>query len=134
MKNEELINKILEEQDLTKPLKMYYLALLRLVQNKPKILSINSKINLNNVALEAGRNRGAIKGSTPEIVELKNIINSFKKDRKITSEKFIKKDVNIDIDILLQQLASLIIKNNDLKIEIIRLNKIINSSSNIIKF
>jgi len=41
----------------------YYEALERLIQSKPVILTKGSKINLDTVALEAGRKRGSIKKS-----------------------------------------------------------------------
>ena len=41
----------------------YYDALDRLLNGKPKVVSKSSKINLDTVALEAGRKRGSIKKS-----------------------------------------------------------------------
>ncbi|MCF5227705.1 hypothetical protein GIW32_30455 [Pseudomonas syringae] len=39
----------------------YETALQRLVDNKPTILPLGSKITINNVALEAGRGKGSIR-------------------------------------------------------------------------
>lgn len=39
----------------------YETALQRLVENKPNILPLGSKITINNVALEAGRGKGSIR-------------------------------------------------------------------------
>ena len=51
----------------SKRVKIYEEALQRLIDR-------NEKISFDAVALEAGRDRGAIKGNHPEIIELKNKI------------------------------------------------------------
>jgi hypothetical protein len=136
MKIEEIIYKKLEDNNLSIAIRDYYSALLRLISNEPKHLPKNSKINLDNVALEAGRNRGAIKGESIDIKELKSIINSCKvnKTKPINKNKNIDIDEGLNIDILLQQLASLVIKNHELIKENKMLKDIINTSNNIIKF
>lgn len=48
----------------------YRAALLRLIENEPKILPKGSSINNDTVALEAGRKRGSIKKSRPEHAQL----------------------------------------------------------------
>lgn len=48
----------------------YRAALLRLIENVPKILPKGSSINNDTVALEAGRKRGSIKKSRPEHAQL----------------------------------------------------------------
>ena len=59
----------------SKRVKLYEEALQRLIEQ-------DKRISFDAVALEAGRERGAIKGNDPEIVELKN---------KITAAKIFKK-------------------------------------------
>jgi hypothetical protein len=136
MKIEEMIYKKLEDKNLSIPIRDYYSSLSRLISNEPKYLPKNSKINLDNVALEAGRNRGAIKGESIDIKELKSIINSFKvnKIKPINKNEKTKSDKELNVDILLQQLASLVIKNHELIKENKMLKDIINTSNNIIKF
>ena len=55
---------------MSKMINNYYLALERLVKNKPTIVQSPYKINNDTVAIEAGRKRGAIKQSRPELAEL----------------------------------------------------------------
>lgn len=55
---------------MSKMINNYYLALERLVKNKPIIVQFPYKINNDTVAIEAGRKRGAIKQSRPELAEL----------------------------------------------------------------
>ena len=55
---------------MSKTLKNFYDALQRLIDEKPKVITGTYSINNDTVALEAGRKRGAIKKSRPELAEL----------------------------------------------------------------
>lgn len=55
---------------MSKALKNFYDALQRLVDGKPNIVRGVYSINNDTVALEAGRKRGTIKKSRPELAEL----------------------------------------------------------------
>lgn len=55
---------------MSKTLKNFYDALQRLIDGKPKVITGVYSINNDTVALEAGRKRGAIKKSRPELAEL----------------------------------------------------------------
>ncbi len=55
---------------MSKTLKNFYDALQRLVDGKPKVIAGAYSINNDTVALEAGRKRGTIKKSRPELAEL----------------------------------------------------------------
>ena len=55
---------------MSKTLKKFYDALQRLIDGKPKVITGVYSINNDTVALEAGRKRGAIKKSRPELAEL----------------------------------------------------------------
>lgn len=55
---------------MSKALKNFYDALQRLVDGKPKVITGAYSINNDTVALEAGRKRGTIKKSRPELFEL----------------------------------------------------------------
>lgn len=55
---------------MSKTLKNFYDALQRLVDGKPKVITGAYSINNDTVALEAGRKRGTIKKSRPELAEL----------------------------------------------------------------
>jgi hypothetical protein len=78
----------------SKSIQRYYDALKRLQENEPIILPKGSKINNDTVALEAGRKRGAIKGNSPEIIELKRQI--YESKIKLISKAIPKKDSNRD--------------------------------------
>lgn len=54
-----------------KSMNEYYSALERLIKDEPINLEKGAKINFDTVALEAGRGRGAIKGDSEEIKNLK---------------------------------------------------------------
>ncbi|EOQ61107.1 hypothetical protein F935_03453 [Acinetobacter calcoaceticus ANC 3811] len=58
-----------------KSMNEYYSALERLIKDEPINLEKGTKINFDTVALEAGRGRGAIKGDSEEIRNLKLKIN-----------------------------------------------------------
>ncbi|HFP7023718.1 TPA: hypothetical protein ACHKB2_001572 [Acinetobacter baumannii] len=58
-----------------KSMNEYYSALDRLIRDEPMNLEKGAKINFDTVALEAGRGRGAIKGDSEEIRNLKIKIN-----------------------------------------------------------
>lgn len=60
----------------SKRVKLYEEALQRLIEQ-------DKRISFDAVALEAGRERGAIKGNDPEIVELKNKITAAKNLQKL---------------------------------------------------
>ena len=55
---------------MSKAVKNFYNALQRLIDGKPNIITGMYSINNDTVALEAGRKRGAIKKSRPELAEL----------------------------------------------------------------
>lgn len=55
---------------MSKTFKNFYDALQRLVDGKPKVIAGAYSINNDTVALEAGRKRGTIKKSRPELAEL----------------------------------------------------------------
>lgn len=55
---------------MSKAIKNFYDALQRLIDGKPKIIIGSYSINNDTVAIEAGRQRGAIKKSRPELAEL----------------------------------------------------------------
>lgn len=55
---------------MSKTLKNFYDALQRLIDGKPKVIMGVYSINNDTVALEAGRKRGTIKKSRPELSEL----------------------------------------------------------------
>jgi len=78
----------------SKSIQRYYDALKRLEANEPIILPKGTKINNDTVALEAGRRRGAIKGNSPEIIELKKQI--YENKIKVSPKPIPKKDSNID--------------------------------------
>ncbi len=60
----------------SKRVKLYEEALQRLIEQ-------DKRISFDAVALEAGRDRGAIKGNDPEIIELKNKITTAKNLQKL---------------------------------------------------
>jgi hypothetical protein len=60
----------------SKRIQVYEDALLRLIES-------GKRISFDAVALEAGRDRGAIKGNEPEIIELKNKITEAKNLQKL---------------------------------------------------
>ncbi|MEB6625376.1 MULTISPECIES: hypothetical protein [Acinetobacter calcoaceticus/baumannii complex] len=119
----------------------YYAALERLI-NQEKRISFDA------VALEAGRGRGAIKGNTIEITQLKNAITLAKEEQekklkrrdpqnKLAELNRVKDNYKVKYKELLkinaslmEQLASTIFELAELKLEI---KKNSSSNSNIIK-
>ena len=77
---------------MSKAVKNFYNALQRLIDGKPNIITGMYSINNDTVALEAGRKRGAIKKSRPELAELIVAITEAEAVRTGKS-----KDTNIDI-------------------------------------
>ena len=77
---------------MSKTLKNFYDALQRLIDGKPKVITGTYSINNDTVALEAGRKRGTIKKSRPELAELIVAITEAEAVRTGKS-----KDTNIDI-------------------------------------
>ncbi len=77
---------------MSKTLKNFYDALQRLIDEKPKVITGTYSINNDTVALEAGRKRGTIKKSRPELAELIVAITEAEAVRTGKS-----KDTNIDI-------------------------------------
>ncbi|HHP0278273.1 MULTISPECIES: hypothetical protein [Acinetobacter calcoaceticus/baumannii complex] len=65
-----------------KSMNEYYSALDRLIKDEPINLEKGTKINFDTVALEAGRGRGAIKGDSEEIRNLKLKIHEAQALRK----------------------------------------------------
>lgn len=119
----------------------YYAALARLIDQE-------RRISFDSVALEAGRGRGAIKGNTIEITQLKNAITLAKEDQKKKLKhrdsqykltelnrvkdnyKFKYKELLKINNSLMEQLASTIFELAELKLEI---QKFSPSKTNIIK-
>ena len=84
---------------MSKTLKNFYDALQRLIDGKPKVITGTYSINNDTVALEAGRKRGTIKKSRPELAELIVAITEAEAVRTGKSE-----NTKIDIrDIKLQE-------------------------------
>tara|TARA_B100000700_G_C14983938_1_gene827822 strand:+ start:457 stop:792 length:336 start_codon:yes stop_codon:yes gene_type:complete len=63
----------------------YWQALERLVNNTPQIIPLNSKINNDNVALEAGKGKGAIKKSRSQFDLLRQAILDESEKQKLAS-------------------------------------------------
>ncbi|TMS45875.1 hypothetical protein [Acinetobacter lwoffii] len=121
-------------------------ALARLISNKGVVITGDYKINFDTVALEAKRQRGAIKGNTEDILTLKqDILEAEKKRnyknqssesevRKILKAKNAKyqelelenKKLKAEVEILSGQLASVIYQLALAKKEILENKNIIN--------
>ena len=86
---------------------MYEDALLRLIEG-------GKRISFDAVALEAGRDRGAIKGSEPEIIALKNKITEAKNLQKLKNGGTTDAQKNSE---LLQEIKKLKEKVKELKEE-----------------
>ncbi|MEB6666851.1 hypothetical protein MXM33_07375 [Acinetobacter vivianii] len=117
----------------SKPIIEYYAALSRLIDQE-------RRISFDSVALEAGRGRGAIKGNTIEITQLKNDITLAKVDQekrlkrrdskyKLTELSRVKDNYKVKYKELLkinsslmEQLASTIFELAELKLEIQKLS------------
>lgn len=89
----------------SKRVKLYEEALQRLIEQ-------DKRISFDAVALEAGRERGAIKGNDPEIFELKNKITAAKNLQKLKNGGTTDAQKNSD---LLKEIKDLKEKNKDLK-------------------
>ena len=63
-------------ENINSTLEEYFQALERLIKNRPMNVPMNSKINKDTVALEAGRKRGSIKKSREVFLELIEAIDS----------------------------------------------------------
>lgn len=63
-------------------LKPYYLALQRLIQNKPQRVAAGSLINKDKVALEAGRERGTLKPSRRIYGKLISAIDAARREQE----------------------------------------------------
>lgn len=129
------------DTQLSKATKAYYSALKRLIDE-------GKRISFDAVALEAGRGRGAIKGNTLEIMELKKAIRHAKEEQdskfkqsspihKLAESNRIKHNYRekyqevIQINnVLMDQLVSTIFELEELKLE---MQKILNIQNNIIK-
>lgn len=128
---------------MSKAIKNFEDALQRLIDGKPRIISIPYSINNDTVALEAGRQRGAIKKSRPELAELLKAIVKAEACRtsKNVTEKIDVRDIKLQeahkkIQMLeaelseikdkykkqLEQLTSVMYRNNQLQREL-RVNK-----------
>ncbi|WP_171334279.1 hypothetical protein [Acinetobacter soli] len=133
---------IRERNEISKSVKAYYSALDRLI-------SQNKRISYDAVALEAGRGRGAIKGNSLEIIELKKAISKAKDEQtiktnlnspqeKLANAKRIKDNYRLKYEelkkineILLTQLVSTVFELEELKIEF---ERVLKSKKNILKF
>lgn len=88
-------------QILPKAILRYYEALDRLIANKPINVPKGTKINFDTVALEARRGRGAIKGDSPFIVELKaKILLAARDCENIAKPKQTSKDSDLELKYL----------------------------------
>lgn len=125
-------------------------ALARLISDKGVVITGDYKINFDTVALEAKRQRGAIKGNTEDILTLKqDILEAEKKRnyknqssesevRKILKAKNAKyqelelenKKLKAEVEILSGQLASVIYQLALAKKEILENKNIINFTKN----
>ena len=124
---------------MSKAIKNFEDALQRLIDGKPRIISIPYSINNDTVALEAGRQRGTIKKSRPELAELLKTIAEAEARRtsKNVTEKIDVRDIKLQeahkkIQMLeaelseikdkykkqLEQLTSVMYRNNKLQREI----------------
>lgn len=124
---------------MSKAIKNFEDALQRLIDGKPRVISIPYSINNDTVALEAGRQRGAIKKSRPELAELLKAITEAEARRtsKNMTEKIDVRDIKLQeahkkIQMLetelteikdkykkqLEQLTSVMYRNNQLQREI----------------
>jgi len=114
----------------------YYAALHRLVVNKPIRVPINSKINNDTVALEAGRKRGTIKKSRASfsnlILEINNasqtVTNSF------TSSKSHLKQLKYDISEYKEKYHQSLNREIMLLNRVAELEKELNKLSNVTPF
>ncbi len=71
----------------------YFAALNRLITRKTVILSKGTKVNRNNVALEAGRKIGSVRKGKPEQAELNLAIDdAMKKQKNPTIEEKVRTD------------------------------------------
>ena len=73
-------------ENINSTLEEYFQALERLVKNRPINVPVNSKINKDTVALEAGRKRGSIKKSREVFLELIDAIESAS-DKTVSPQK-----------------------------------------------
>lgn len=124
---------------MSKAVKNFEDALQRLIDGKPIIISNPYSINNDTVALEAGRKRGAIKKSRPELSELLTTIAEAEARRtsKNLTEKIDVRDIKLqeahkknqmlEAELLeikdkyekqLEQLTSVMYRNNQLQREI----------------
>lgn len=74
--------------------KDYYDALDRLKANKPLVVPKNSKINNDNVALEAGRGRGSIKSGRAQFTVLIDLIKKASEAQPLSKEEKLKEQVS----------------------------------------
>jgi len=83
---------------MSKAIKNFENALQRLIDGKPIVIKIPYSINNDTVALEAGRKRGAIKKSRPELEEL--IVAIVKAEAHRTGQSKLEKQDIRDIKLL----------------------------------
>jgi|GEM_PF-7088643 len=124
----------------TKSIQRYYDALDRLLEQ-------GAKISFDSVSLEAGRGRGAIKGDSAEIFELKKYILSKKTNNSATSNTQVTEDnspedsytnlklrynqLEIENQMQAERLISLVYELHETKK---KLSDLLASNNNIIKF
>lgn len=109
----------------------YFEALERLKVNKPIRIDIGTKISNDSVALEAGRNKGAIKKSRLIFADLIVAIDSAAKEQNIVpldQRKLLKmqeelKTVREDLEKALGREISLLYENYQLKKQLSALNR-----------
>lgn len=76
----------------------YYEALERLIKNEPINIPKNTKINQDTVALEAGRQRGAIKANRSKFDDLIEKINEEKEKEAYLIKKYKKRIEKLEDD------------------------------------
>lgn len=119
-----------EQNRMSEALIEYFEALERLKVNKPIRIDIGTKISNDSVALEAGRNKGAIKKSRLIFADLIVAIDSAAKEQNIVpldQRKLLKmqeelKTVREDLEKALGREISLLYENYQLKKQLSALN------------
>ncbi|MGY3958989.1 hypothetical protein [Aeromonas popoffii] len=109
----------------------YYEALQRLVEGKPKIVPLESNINNDTVALEAGRTRGSIKKSRANHEKLINDIRLAEQGLLIEKDCDVKHEADRErvvflksmLDESLEREISLLFENFNLHQEILKLKE-----------
>lgn len=111
---------------MSKAIKNFENALQRLIDGKPKIVEPTYTINNDTVALEAGRKRGAIKKSRPELADLIEAIAKAEANRtgKHETEQQDKRDIKLQeaTEKIVQLEAELAVLNDKYSKQLAQLN------------